>query len=66
MSSATLALPIIVERKTIEQADYPDLLTSLQLTFAILAVVCVDALAASLVRPRGEADGAAEWSEARL
>jgi EmrB/QacA subfamily drug resistance transporter len=60
MGIATVVLAVLVGRKTIEVADYPNLLTSVRLIFAILAGLCVLGVAASLVGPRkgeGLADG---------
>jgi EmrB/QacA subfamily drug resistance transporter len=62
MGIATLVLAVIVGRHPIEAADYPNLLTSIHLMFAMLAGICLIALAASLVGPRRT--GAAAVSDA--
>ncbi len=49
---ATLVLAIVVGRHVIGPADYPHLLTSLHICFAIFTVLCVIGVAASLVGPR--------------
>lgn len=61
MGLATLLLSVFVGRHSIGPADYPDLLTSIRVTFAILAVLCLFGVGAALVGPRrGEAsDGSA-------
>ncbi|MFH0915065.1 MAG: MFS transporter [bacterium] len=46
---ATLVLAIVVGRHTIEPGDYPHLLTSVRISFAIFTVLCVLGVAASLV-----------------
>jgi EmrB/QacA subfamily drug resistance transporter len=51
---ATLFLSVFVGRHAIEDADLPHLLTSIRVTFAILAVLCIFGVAASLVGPRRE------------
>jgi hypothetical protein len=43
---------VIIGRQSIELADYPDLLTSIRVTFAVLAALCVLGVAATLVGPR--------------
>ena len=58
MGLATLVLAIVVGRHVIEPADYPDLLTSVRITFAIFTVLCVFGVAASLVGPRSKRDQA--------
>ncbi|OFW64601.1 MAG: hypothetical protein A2Y74_00030 [Actinobacteria bacterium RBG_13_63_9] len=55
MGLATLLLSVFVGRHTIGPADYPNLLTTIRATFAILAVLCIFGVAASLVGPRKEA-----------
>jgi EmrB/QacA subfamily drug resistance transporter len=54
MGLATLVLAVFVGRHPIGTADYPHLLTSIRVTFAILTVLCMFALVALLVGPRGE------------
>jgi EmrB/QacA subfamily drug resistance transporter len=54
MGIATVVLAVVVGRKTIEVADYPHVLTSVRLVFAILAALCVLGVAASLVGPHKE------------
>ncbi|HLA80191.1 MAG TPA: MFS transporter [Thermoleophilia bacterium] len=49
---ATLVLAVVVGRHAIQSADYPHLLTSVRITFAIFAALCLVGVAASLVRPR--------------
>jgi EmrB/QacA subfamily drug resistance transporter len=49
---ATLVLAIVVGRHEIQTADYPHLLTSVRITFAIFTVLCILGVAASLVGPR--------------
>jgi EmrB/QacA subfamily drug resistance transporter len=49
---ATLLLSIFVGRHSIEAVDYPNLLTSIRVTFAIMAVLCIFGVGASLVGPR--------------
>ena len=58
---ATLVLALVVGRHVIETTDYPHLLTSVRITFAIFAALCVIGVMASLVGPkrRGEAEHAA-------
>jgi len=52
---ATLVLAVEVGRRAIHPADYPQLLTSVRVTFAIFAALCLAGVAASLVgrRPEG-------------
>ena len=50
MGLATLVLAIVVGRHEIEPADYPNFLTSVRISFAIFAALCVLGVAASLVR----------------
>jgi EmrB/QacA subfamily drug resistance transporter len=54
---ATLVLAIVVGRHEIVPGDYPHLLTSVRITFAIFTVLCVLGVAASLVGPRREESG---------
>jgi EmrB/QacA subfamily drug resistance transporter len=49
---ATLVLALVVGRHVIERSDYPNLLTSVRITFAIFAVLCVLGVAASLAGSR--------------
>ncbi len=59
---ATLVLALVVGRHAITVIDYPNVLTSVRITFAIFAVLCVFGVAASLTgqwRGRGSATGAA-------
>jgi EmrB/QacA subfamily drug resistance transporter len=49
---ATLVLAIVVGRHEIQTSDYPHLLTSVRITFAVFTVLCVLGVAASLVGPR--------------
>jgi len=51
MGLATLVLAIFVGRKVIEAGDYPNLLTTVRVSFAIFTVLCVLGVAASLVGP---------------
>jgi EmrB/QacA subfamily drug resistance transporter len=55
MVLAALLLSVFVGRHEIRSTDYPDLLTSVRLTFAILAGLCVLGVAASFVGPKQEA-----------
>jgi MFS family permease len=52
MGLATLVLAIIVGRHEVEPFDYPHFLTSVRISFAIFAALCVLGVAASLVGPR--------------
>ena len=52
MGLATLVLAIVVGRHVVAPADYPNLLTSVRISFAIFAVLCVFGVLASLVGPR--------------
>ncbi len=54
---ATLVLAIVVGRHAIVPGDYPHLLTSVRISFAIFTVLCVLGVAASLVGPRREETG---------
>jgi EmrB/QacA subfamily drug resistance transporter len=54
MGLATLVLAIVVGRHVIGPGDYPHLLTSVRISFAIFTVLCVLGVAASLVGPRAE------------
>jgi hypothetical protein len=49
---ATLVLAVVVGPHPIGTADYPNVLTSVRITFAIFTVLCVVGVAASLVGPR--------------
>ena len=59
MGLATLVLAVFVGRHPIGTADYPHLLTSIHVTFAALAGVCLLAVGASLL-PAGKAEAAAK------
>ncbi len=52
MGLATLVLAIVVGRHEIVPGDYPGLLTSVRISFAIFTVLCILGVAASLVKPR--------------
>lgn len=52
MGLAAVVLAVVVGRREIGDADLPGLLTSVRVTFAILAVLCVLGVAATLVGPR--------------
>jgi MFS family permease len=52
MGLATVVLAVVVGRHTIQTVDYPNLLTSIRIAFAILTVLCMFGVAASLVGPR--------------
>ena len=54
---ATLVLAIEVGRQAIQPSDYPQLLSSVRLSFLIFTALCVCGLAASLVGPRHRDDG---------
>ncbi|MFH1833474.1 MAG: MFS transporter [bacterium] len=54
---ATLVLAIEVGRQAIEPADYPQVLSSVRLSFLIFTALCVCGVAASLVGPRRRDDG---------
>jgi EmrB/QacA subfamily drug resistance transporter len=54
MGLATLVLAVVVGSHPIGPADYPNLLTSVRITFAIFTVLCMVGVAASLVGPRKE------------
>ncbi len=49
---ATLVLAVVVGPHPIGPADYPNVLTSVRITFAIFTVLCMVGVAASLVGPR--------------
>jgi MFS family permease len=51
---ATLLLSVFVGRHSIETADYPNLLTSVRVIFAIMAALCIFGVGAALVGPRKE------------
>ncbi len=58
---ATMVLAIVVGRHEIDPInDKPQLLTSVRISFAIFAVLCVFGVAASLVGPRKEPGAAAD------
>ena len=50
MGLATMVLGVIVGHHTIEPADYPNLLTAIRVTFAIMTALCAVGVAASLAR----------------
>jgi len=52
MGLATLVLAVVVGSHPITPADYPSVLTSIRITFAIFTVLCMVGVAASLVGPR--------------
>ncbi|MFH1833726.1 MAG: MFS transporter [bacterium] len=54
---ATLVLAIVVGRHEIVPADYPNLLFSIRISFAIFAALCVLGVAASLVGPGSNESG---------
>ncbi len=59
MGLATVLLSVFVGRHAIDRvADLPNLLTSIRVTFVILAVLCVFGAGAALVGPRREQGGA--------
>jgi len=60
---ATLIMALIVGRQDIQPADYPNLLTAVRLTFAILTGLCAIGVVTSLVRGRMPAHATA--AEAR-
>jgi MFS family permease len=53
MGLATLVLAVVVGQHPIGPNDYPHVLTSVRITFAIFTVLCVAGVAASWVGPRG-------------
>jgi EmrB/QacA subfamily drug resistance transporter len=55
MGLATLVLAIVVGRHEVEPVDYPHFLTSVRISFAIFAALCVLGVAASLARPKKQA-----------
>jgi EmrB/QacA subfamily drug resistance transporter len=57
MGLATLVLAIVVGRHEVEPVDYPHFLTSVQISFAIFAALCVLGVAASLVRAKRQSAG---------
>ncbi len=57
MGLATLVLAIVVGRHEIVPADYPGLLTSVRISFAIFTVLCILGVGASLVKPTEAARG---------
>lgn len=54
---ATLVLALVVGKGVIEAADYPNLLTSVRICFAIFTVLCALGVGASLVGPRPDEAG---------
>jgi EmrB/QacA subfamily drug resistance transporter len=54
MGLATMVLAVVVGQHPIGPGDYPNVLTSVRITFAIFTVVCAAGVAASLVGPRRE------------
>jgi MFS family permease len=52
MGVATLVLALEVGRQAIQPADYPQVLTSVRVSFLIFAVLCALGVCASLVGPR--------------
>jgi MFS family permease len=52
MGVATMVIALIVGQAIIEPATYPELLTSIRVTFLIFTVLCVFGVGASLVGPR--------------
>lgn len=56
MGVATLVLALQVGRQAIQPADYPQVLSSVRITFLIFAVLCVLGVGASLVGPRRRDD----------
>jgi EmrB/QacA subfamily drug resistance transporter len=50
---ATLVMAVIIGRHDIMPADYPNLLTSIRTSFAILTAICVFAILSSLARGSG-------------
>jgi MFS family permease len=57
---ATLVLALEVGRQAIQPADYPQLLSSVRLSFLIFTGLCVCGVAASLVGPRRRDDRAGQ------
>lgn len=60
---ATMVLSLVVGPHEIQPGDYPNLLTAIRITFAILAALCAVAIAASLARgnmPGRRGEGTAE------
>ncbi len=57
---ATLVLAVVVGPHEIGPADYPQMLTSVRITFAIFTVLCVAGVAALLVGPRRGVGGPSE------
>jgi hypothetical protein len=53
MGLATLVLAVVVGRHPIGPPDYPQVLTSIRIIFAVFTVLCVLGVAASLIGPRG-------------
>lgn len=57
MGVATLVLTLQVGRQAIQPSDYPQVLSSVRISFLIFTVLCVFGVAASLVGPRKRNDG---------
>lgn len=61
---AALVLAVVVGPHPVGPADYPNVLTSVRITFAIFTVLCVGGVAASLVGPReGEGNESQQAAE---
>lgn len=56
MGIATLVLAIEVGRRAIQPGDYPQLLSSVRISFLIFAVLCIVGVGATIVGPRRGAD----------
>jgi len=52
MGLATLVLAVLVGREAIQPSDYPQVLTSVRITFMIFTALCALGTAASMVGPR--------------
>jgi MFS family permease len=66
---ATLVLAVVVGRQEIQPSDYPELLTAIHITFAIMAALCAVSVVASLARGdarvhKGPTEGVAPVGEA--
>ena len=57
LALATLVLALLVGEHEIRPADYPHVLTSVQITFAIFTALCAVGLVASLVGPKRRTQG---------
>jgi len=71
IAAATMIMALIVGRHDIQPADYPNVLTAIRTTFAILTGLCAVGVVTSLVRgpmpehePEPAADGADPAAEA--